>query len=244
MDKLKTGRNLTQQLTHELGSAIVHGQYSSANSLPSEAEICERYNISRSATREAVKMLTAKGLISSRPRQGIRVLSQQHWNMFDTEVLTWILSGTPSLSMLKDFLQLRLAVEPQAAALAAVNADSHSIERIEHALARMKQAEKGLGDALEADIAFHTSLLLASGNPFFIQMLSFIETALRVSIRFTNRIKGVSVASYDDHWAIYTAIANKQAALAQSTSHAMQSEALALIQQQLELEDAETAKFC
>lgn len=56
-------RNLTQQLVHDLGKAIVHGKYDVAQSLPSEAEICDQFSISRSAVREAVKMLTAKGLI-------------------------------------------------------------------------------------------------------------------------------------------------------------------------------------
>ena len=71
-------RNLTQQLVHELGKEILQGKYSIGNKLPSEAELCLQYNISRTATREAVKMLTAKGLISSRPRQGIKVLDSMY----------------------------------------------------------------------------------------------------------------------------------------------------------------------
>ena len=236
MDNSKTNRNLTQQLVHDLGTAIVLGEYSNEQGLPSEAEICTQYDISRSSTREAVKMLTAKGLLSSRPRQGIRIQPKSNWNMFDTDVLKWILGGTPSLTMLKEFLQLRLAIEPEAAALAAQLGDSHKIQLIENALFRMKQAESGLGDALEADISFHTSLLLASGNPFFVQLLSFIETALRVSIRFTNHIKGVSAASHEDHQAIYNAIAKGQPELARSTSRNIQIEALTLIQKQLDKE--------
>lgn len=236
MDNLKPGRNLTQQLVHDLGLAIVQGKYSIDNRLPSEAEICEQYRVSRSATREAVKMLTAKGMLSSRPRQGIRILSRSHWNMFDTDLLGWILAGTPSLTMLKEFLQLRMAIEPEAAALAASNTDHEKVELIKNALTRMKNAEQGLDDPLEADIEFHTSLLLASGNPFFIQLRSFIETALRVSIRFTNRIKGVSAASYDDHRAIYDAVAKRRPELAHATSRDIQAEALALIQQQLDTE--------
>jgi len=71
-------RNLTQQVVHELGKKIMQGSYKVGDSLPSEADLCTQFNISRTATREAVKMLTAKGLISSRPRQGIKVVDSQH----------------------------------------------------------------------------------------------------------------------------------------------------------------------
>ncbi len=234
MDRNNIGHNLTQQLLHDLGSAIVQGKYTQANSLPSEADICEEYGVSRSATREAVKMLAAKGLLKSRPRQGITVQPQSNWNMFDTDVLRWILSGKPSLQLLKDFMQLRLAVESEAAGLAAEYQDKAGIERIRVALERMKLAEEGLDDALEADIEFHTSILQASGNPFFMQLSSFVETALRVIIRFTNRIKGVAAASYEDHRAIYTAIANNHPKKARTTSQKLQMEALSLIQHELD----------
>ncbi len=118
---LDTGRNLTHQLTHQLGAAIVQGQYAIDKSFPTEAELSQQFNISRSVTREAVKMLTAKGLIASRPRQGIRVMPSTHWNMFDADVLGWTLNARPSLELLREFTQLRMAIEPEAAALAAEN---------------------------------------------------------------------------------------------------------------------------
>jgi DNA-binding FadR family transcriptional regulator len=111
--------------------------------------------------------------------------------MFDTDVLGWILSSNPTLSLLKSFTEVRAAIEPQAASLAAVNATFEELDAIEQALARMKAAEKGLDDHLDSDIAFHTSILKASGNPFIIQLSEFISTALRVSIRYTNNAKGV-----------------------------------------------------
>jgi len=182
--------NLTYQLTHDLGNAIVKGKYKIGDGLPTEAELCTEYDVSRSATREAVKMLSAKGLIVSRPKKGIRVLPESNWNMFDTDVLTWILSSNPSLSLLKSFTEVRAAIEPQAAALAATNATFEDIEEIEKALKRMEQAEIGLDDPLDADIAFHVAVLKASGNCFIMQLSDFISTALKVSIRYTNKAKG------------------------------------------------------
>ncbi|MGI2176423.1 FadR/GntR family transcriptional regulator [Shewanella ulleungensis] len=199
-------QNLTHQLTHNLGIAIVKGVYPVGEGLPSEADLCIEYDVSRSSTREAVKMLSAKGLISSRPKQGIRVLPESNWNMFDADVLKWILSSKPSLSLLKEFTQVRIAFEPQAAALAALNASDEQLVSIGKALERIVEAEQGLDDPLEADIAFHTSILIASGNRFFVQLTEFISTALRVSIRYTNKIKSEAGADALKYTNIFNAI--------------------------------------
>jgi DNA-binding FadR family transcriptional regulator len=204
---LDTGRNLTHQLTHQLGLSIVQGQYALEKSFPTEAELSQQFNISRSVTREAVKMLTAKGLIASRPRQGIRVMPSSQWNMFDADVLGWTLNARPSLQLLCEFTQLRMAIEPEAAMLAAENyRDVAKMTAISNALARMKKADEGLDDALNADIEFHCAILAASNNRFFFQLREFIQVALRVSIASTNQLKGVFTASYDDHKRIFDAI--------------------------------------
>jgi DNA-binding FadR family transcriptional regulator len=222
-------QNLTHQLTHDLGIAIVKGVYPVGEGLPSEADLCIEYDVSRSSTREAVKMLSAKGLISSRPKQGIRVLPESNWNMFDTDVLKWILSSKPSLSLLKEFTQVRVALEPQAAALAAMNASDEQLASIEKALERMVEAEQGLDDPLEADIAFHTSILIASGNRFFVQLTEFIGTALRVSIRY-KKIKGLSGADVTKYVEIFNAIKARNPELSKSTVAIILDEALELIE--------------
>lgn len=229
--------NLTFQLTHDLGFAIVKGEFGIGEKLPSEADLCEQYGVSRSATREAVKMLSAKGLISSRPKQGIQILPENNWNMFDTDVLSWILNAKPSMSLLREFIQVRVALEPQAAALAAVNATDSQLEQIEQALQRMIDAEQGLDDPLEADIAFHAAILLATGNRFFAQLTDFISTALRVSIRYTNRIKGVPGADVKKHRDIYDAIRSGNSLASENTVKHILDEALALIESQLQKVD-------
>lgn len=232
--KTEPRQNLTHQLTHDLGLAIVQGVYPVGTGLPSEADLCIEYDVSRSSTREAVKMLSAKGLISSRPKQGIRVLPESSWNMFDTDVLKWILSSKPSLALLKEFTQVRVALEPQAAALASVTATYQQLEAIEKALARMVEAEQGLDDPLEADIAFHTSILAASNNRFFLQLTEFISTALRVSIRYTNRIKGVPGADVQKHAEILHTIKSRNPERAKKAVETILDEALELIESKLE----------
>ncbi|GHF99572.1 FadR/GntR family transcriptional regulator [Thalassotalea marina] len=223
--------NLTQQLVHELGRAILRGEYKVGDKLPSEAELGEKYDISRNATREAVKMLTAKGLISSRPRKGIRVVEQNKWNLFDSDVLGWILVGKPDLYMLRHFMQLRQPVEAQAAYLAAQFADEEDLSHIEHALEHMHTAEES-NDAEathHADVKFHKAVLNATKNPFFIQLENFIEIALQVNLRYTNRIKPVTEAEYQAHADLYKAIKQGEASRAYDYAMKTQSATLNLI---------------
>lgn len=226
-------RNLTQQVVHELGKKIMQGSYKVGDSLPSEADLCTQFNISRTATREAVKMLTAKGLISSRPRQGIKVVDSKYWNLFDADVLNWILLGKPDLYLLRDFLQLRLAIEPEAAFLAAQFGKEEQLEAIENALARMKNATNGQDDTHEADIEFHQSVLSASNNPFFIQLKNFITTALKVNISFTNRMIPVTVKEYQAHVDIFEHIKNKRSQDAFDSAMVTQRATLAIVNDQI-----------
>lgn len=202
--------NLTQQVAHTLGKAIICREYGDHNPVPSEAVLCKQLNVSRSAAREAVKSLAAKGLLSSRARQGIRILPESEWNLFDADVLRWIRDSNPSLELLREFSELRIAVEPEAARLAAERQNKAKIELIEQALARMKKAESGLDDPLESEIAFHLSILHASENRFFMQLGRIIDTTLRVSIRFTHILNEERAAAYAEHKKIYDAIVHNQ----------------------------------
>jgi len=227
---LDSGRNLTHQLTHQLGSAIIQGSYAIDKSFPTEAELSQQFNISRSVTREAVKMLTAKGLLASRPRQGIRVMPSSQWNMFDPDVLSWTLNARPSLDLLREFTQLRIAIEPEAARLAAENCqDKARMKAIADALERMRKADLGQDDPLGADIEFHTAILAASNNRFFLQLRQFIQVALRVSIASTNQLKGVLTANYDDHKKIYDEICAGNADAASDAVRYLLNEVMQLI---------------
>jgi DNA-binding FadR family transcriptional regulator len=198
------GRNLTFAMLDALGRAIVTGVYEKQR-FPTEAELATQHAVSRSVTREAVKMLTAKGLLTARPRKGTTVQPPSCWNLFDADVLRWLLERSFSLDLLRQFSELRVAIEPEAAALAAREADPAALAAIEAGFRRMEAAEEGQDDALESDIAFHIAILDACGNPFYRQFRDVVTTALRTSIRFTNRFKG-RTASLPAHGAVLDAI--------------------------------------
>lgn len=209
-------RNLTYAMLDALGRSIVTGAYEGRR-FPTEAVLSSEHAVSRSVTREAVKMLTAKGLLTARPRTGTVVQPASSWNLFDTDVLRWLLERAFSLDLLRQFNELRVAIEPAAAALAARAADAGGVAAIAAGYARMEAAEAGADDPLDADIAFHMAVLQASANPFYVQFQDVVATALRTSIRFTNRFKG-RTASLPAHRAVLTAI---EAGDAQGAADAM-----------------------
>jgi DNA-binding FadR family transcriptional regulator len=200
------GQNLTFSIANQIGIAIITGVYSADNPIPIEAELCREYAASRPVLREAVKMLTAKGLLGASPRRGTWVQPEDKWNLLDPDVLGWLLERKFSRALLIEFTQMRLAVEPAAATLAASVAGSEEKAAIRRAIERMQAADRGDDDPLDSDIAFHVAVLRASRNRFYAQLTGFTSTALRFSIRMTNRYKGVRLASVADHKRVADAI--------------------------------------
>ena len=191
--------NFTRHIVQSLGKAIALGEHPQGEPLQAEALLCENFEASRTVLREAVKMLTAKGMLDARPRRGTIVLPESDWNLSDPDILNWMLERKGSLPIIAEFVDMRLAIEPAAAGLAALNLNDHTRQDLQNAINRMEAAANGEDDHLDADIAFHVGILAASNNRFFWNMRHTIEVALRFSIRMTNRIKGVERASVEDH---------------------------------------------
>jgi len=221
------GRNLTYGMLDMLGKAVVTGQYDN-QPFPTEAELARQYDVSRSVVREAVKMLGAKGLLTARPRKGTTIQATDRWNLFDIDVLRWLLDRKFSLVLLRQFSELREAIEPAAAALAARAHNDEGLAAIKAGFARMEAAERDEDDPLEADIAFHIAILQASANPFYAQFRDVVTTALRTSIRFTNRLKG-HTASLPQHEAVLNAITQRHPEKAQKAMAALISDVMILI---------------
>lgn len=225
--KIQYERSLTYGLVETMGQLIVTGAFD-ATPFPTEGELSRQHGTSRSVTREAVKMLTAKGLLQARPRQGTSVTPESQWNLLDPDVLRWLLERKFSLQLLGEFTEMRLAIEPAAAALAARRADGAGIGRIREGLQRMRAAGHGEDEPVSADIAFHTAVLAATGNRFYEQLDPLINTALRISIRFTNRIKG-RAAGFARHEEVLDAITAGDAERAALAMRSLIEDVLTLI---------------
>lgn len=229
MDAIPRRSNLSYHVTQELGRAIVCGDYGSTDSLPTEADLCLKFGVSRTAVREAVKMLSAKGLVASKPRQGIRILPEESWNILDPDLLKWSLEGNPTRSILKEFFQMRMAIEPEAAALGARYARPEHKQAIALALEHMRRAPRNSDIARSADVEFHVAVLYSTDNRFYIRMRDFIRTALDVSIRFTTP-DASATDTVDAHAKVYRAIDNGDAERARHSMRALIDDALVLIE--------------
>ncbi|PLR23027.1 FadR family transcriptional regulator [Caulobacter zeae] len=221
------GLSLTYSLVEQIGQAIVAGAYDNAD-FPTERELGMKHGAGRTATREAVKMLVAKGLLSGRPRQGTALEPQARWNVLDPDVLRWMLERKSTLRHLSQFTEMRLGVEPAAAALAASHATGAGQREIRAAMARLKAADAGFDDPLGAEIALHAAILNATRNPFYVGLQDLVSTALRISIRFASGRQERKVA-LARHEALVTAILGRQADEAAQLMHAMIVDLLTLI---------------
>lgn len=220
--------SLTYSLVETLGQAVVGGAYDGADGFPIEAELCERFSASRTVAREAVKMLTAKGLLRSRPRQGTSVEPLERWNLLDPDVARWLTNRPYSTATYRELTEVRLAVEPAAAALAARRATEADLSAIRAGYDGMCRHADRHDLALLADIDFHVAILRASRNPFLIQLTALIHTALTLSIGLTNRIAG-HTANLRDHEAVLLAIEARDAAAAEAAVRAILWESLNMI---------------
>lgn len=229
MTQTPQGHNVTTGILNRLGTAIVTGKYGPHNPLPIEADLCVQLGASRSVLREAIKMLTAKGLVFSRPRHGTQVQPEDRWNLLDPDVLRWLLERKFSLDLLAQFTEVRMAIEPTAVMIVAQRANTRDLAPARLAIERMRAAARGEDDPLESDIAFHVAILRATRNRFYTQLDGFIDTALRTSIQLTNRVKGVALADVEAHQAILTSIENRDGASAAAAMKSILQEVLDLI---------------
>jgi DNA-binding FadR family transcriptional regulator len=230
--------NFTRHIVQSLGKSIALGEFPAGTPLKPEAELCESFDASRTVLREAVKMLTAKGMLDARPRRGTMVLPESQWNLSDPDILNWLLDRKGSLPIISEFAEMRLAIEPAAAGLAARKITEEQRHMLEAAIERMRAADVGQDDPLDADIAFHVGVLEASNNRFFWNMRHTIEVALRFSIRITNRFKGVERASVEEHDRILQLILSGDDKAAESEMKRLILEAKTLLNQAMDEENS------
>jgi len=206
-------RNFHHQLVDTLGSSIVAGRYAEGTQLPTEPELADTYGASRLIIREAMKSLAAKGLVSIRPRTGTHVLPRSQWNLFDTSVLEWYGRRPPDKKLMADLMELRQAIEPQAARLAAMRAAPTDIEAL-HAAYQAMASARNRSDYIAADLEFHGAVLRASGNVFIQQLEKALSAVWTTSFRASSGDWGPDPQALALHKALLDGIAtgNQKAA--------------------------------
>lgn len=174
----RRSRTSHAQVVDELGRAIVAGSYPVGTILPGDVELAQRFKVSRTVLRETMKTLAAKGMIIAKARVGTRVTEKNQWNMFDSEVIAWHFDDDVTEEFLLQLYDIRLAVEPFAAGLAAERATPEDIALLTSLADEMAAPGHTTESLALADLQFHLAIADAAHNPFMHTLGSLIEAAL------------------------------------------------------------------
>ncbi len=197
-------RSLHGQVAHDIGVRIVQGDIAAGDALPNEETFSAQLNVSRTALREAIKVLAAKGLLQSRPKTGTRIRPREQWNLLDPDVLAWQFFEAPDEAVIADLFEIREMLEPFAAALAAKRRTAVHIATLHEAFADMAAA--GEGETTAPDLAFHQAILDATGNEFLSAFGSLLESALVGSFQLSSYSLKVFRTSLPGHREVLDAI--------------------------------------
>lgn len=181
-------RGVRETLLQEFIEKIVSGEFPESSTLPNEAELTEKFGVSRTSLREAMQYMSALGMVRSRTRAGTTVLPRENWNYLDPLLLDVMLTAGADETFYSSLIDARQLLEPAAAAQAAANANARQLYQIAKAFEDMVEANSRDNELWSrADLEFHTAIINASGNWVYRQFASAIRAALLASFRLTNR---------------------------------------------------------
>ena len=197
-------------IARDLGVQIVSGRFKPGDILHGEIETSGRLQVSRTAYREAVRILAAKGLVKALPKVGTRVSPQAQWHLLDPDVLGWIFEFEPDETMLANLFELRRIVEPEAAALAASRRTDQDLKAMAGALKGMSRYTLSSEAGRAADQEFHAALLRSTGNVF----IESLTAGVGAAVTWTTIYKGLHSPhlrnSVPDHQRVYEAVVARQ----------------------------------
>jgi DNA-binding FadR family transcriptional regulator len=212
---MATMKNVHGNTVDHLGEAIVAGRYATGASIPPEPKLCEELGVSRTVIRESVKSLVAKGLVSTGPKVGTRVLPEDQWNWFDPDVILWKSKAGLTREFLRDLQELRRVVEPAAVRMAAERATPQDLADIAAAFEGMRHAVEEGGDYVTNDLLFHQGLLRACHNRMMVQMGKALSALLRTSFEISTSRKDGPKLSLPLHRAVMEAVIARNPAKAE-----------------------------
>lgn len=190
-----------------MGTDILSGTYAPGTVLSSEVEFSEALQVSRGAFREAMQVLSAKGLVESRPKTGTRVLPRARWNLLDPDVLAWAFAGEPDPAFVRGIFELRAIVEPGAARLAAERRDRDDLRAMKEALAGMRRYTLATDAGRAADRDFHDAILRSTRNDSLIVLSASIGAAVHWTTQYKQRSRALPRNPIPDHAKVFDAIA-------------------------------------
>lgn len=203
-------------IARDLGVKVVSGKLKPGTILDGEIVASDHRKVSRSAYREAIRILVAKGLVRSKPKTGTWVNERRDWHLLDPDVLSWIFRVEPDYGLLVNLFELRRMVEPEAAAFAAQRRSPRHLKLMSEALDGMANFKLVTKEGRDADRDFHAALLDASSNDFLTSLTTSITAAVTWSTIFKQRFEPLKRDPVPDHRKVYEAVAAGNAVAARN----------------------------
>ena len=217
----KKALRLHGTIARQLGILIVSGERRPGELLGNEISSSEQLAVSRTAYREALRILAAKGLVDARPKVGTRINPRAMWHLLDPDVLDWMFESEPDHVLLDSLFELRNVVESAAAGFAAQRRTAVHLQGMKKALEGMETHTLATEQGRQADLDFHTTLLLATGNPFIISLANGVRAAVRATTIYKQRRRPLRRDPLPDHVRVFEAIAAKQPETARAAMSAL-----------------------
>lgn len=206
-DELARPLRIHQSVARKLGSDILMGRYAPGESLGGEIEHSEALHVSRTAYREALRILIAKGLVESRPKAGTHVTPRHRWQLLDPDILAWMFSSEPDEAFVRDLFELRGIIEPAAASLAARRRTHAQIDEMHRCLDVMGTLGLACEQGQVADRQFHRVMIEATGNDALISLAGSVGAAVQWTTQFKQRAEANPRDPIREHEALLEAIA-------------------------------------
>ncbi|MFI0905498.1 FadR/GntR family transcriptional regulator [Streptomyces sioyaensis] len=203
-----TGHGVHRVAVEALATRILKGTYGEGDSLVLP-EVMAELEVSQTVLREAIKVLTTKGILGTDTKRGTFVRPREDWNLLDADVLRWKLAAGVSSDFFADVLELRRSIEPAAAALAAERRTDDDLAALDAALGAMAASAGDPVMLVRADASFHTAMLIASNNRFYAQMHRVIVPVLVQRDREVLAAAGALAPPHAVHAAVVGAVRDR-----------------------------------
>ena len=224
----KPVRNLNAEIAFKIGERICSGEFLPGSSIPNEAEWGRIFGASRTAIREGMKILQAKGLIVSRPKIGSRVAPRDGWNLLDKDVFAWLSAAVGRKAFIATTQEFRRHIEPGIAELAALKRTAAQAEALGKCLAAMRTANS-FEAIVKADVAFHRELLSCANNELLNPFAVLIEQTLSSLFEFTTQANPKLSQAVHLHEKIWKAVKDQDAEAARKAMQVLIADTDAVI---------------
>jgi GntR family transcriptional repressor for pyruvate dehydrogenase complex len=179
LPKVSGAGSLVDRVAEVLSDEITSGRLAPGDRLPSEVQLVEQLGVSRTVVREALSRMRNSGLVEPRQGAGVFVLQPR------VKPLDLSADAERTKASVLQVVEVRRAMEAEAAALAATRATSDDIRRIRAALTAIDEDVRAGGDGVDADLAFHQSIGDSTANTVLAETLRYISALMRNGIRVT-----------------------------------------------------------